>query len=394
MDAYASWSLLAQAEQTANDGGLSLALQWWLTAGVVALALAGLLAFNYLTRAGIVARATTKEVIRQPIFALLIALALVMLVMLTFLPYFSLGEDIKMLKDCGLATLLFCGLLLAVWSSSTSIAAEIEGKTTMTLLSKPVNRRQFVVGKYIGILQSVLWLLLPLSAAFLMLIYYKVGYDARESGSFDQTLHRWFDWVDVSGTRAIVINTVTVGLVALVALLAVVLRRRATSSAAFWTLAVVAGLVALGRFGLPLLRGADELPVIPAGPRLETTVHVLPALLLIVLETAVLTSVSVALSTRLPMVLNMVSCLAIFIVGHLTPVLVRTVFEQLEPVKFMAQLIATVLPSLEAFNTQSAVAKSTIIPPAYLGLSALYCAAYSTAAMLLAFILFEDRDLA
>jgi hypothetical protein len=102
----------------------------------------------------------------------------------------------------------------------------------------------------------------------------------------------------------------------------------------------------------------------------------------------------VALSTRLPMVLNMVSCLAIFIVGHLTPVLVKTVFEQLEPVRFMAQLIATVLPSLEAFNTQAAVAKSTIIPPAYLGLSALYCAAYSTAAILLAFILFEDRDLA
>ena len=68
----------------------------------------------------------------------------------TFLPFFSLGEDIKMLKDCGLATILISGLLLAVWTASTSIANEIEGKTAMTLLSKPINRRQFIVGKYIG----------------------------------------------------------------------------------------------------------------------------------------------------------------------------------------------------------------------------------------------------
>jgi ABC-type transport system involved in multi-copper enzyme maturation permease subunit len=360
----------------------------------VGLALAGLVLFNYLTRAGIVARATTKEVVRQPIFALLVALAVVMLVLLTFLPYFSLGEDIKMLTDCGLATLLFCGLLLAVWSSSTSIAGEIEGKTAMTLLSKPINRRQFVIGKYCGILQSALWLLLPLSLAFLTLIYFKVGYDARESGSFDETVHRMYDWVTVSGRTAWLVNGLTVGGLAVLGLWAVLAGRRVTRSPGFWILAVLLVAFVAVRIAFRLTRGVQELPALAIGPRLEATIHVLPALLLIVLEIAVLTAVSVALSTRLPMVLNMVSCLAIFIVGHLTPVLVKTVFEQLEPVRFMAQLIATVLPSLEAFNSQAAVAKSTIIPPAYLGLSAVYCAAYSAAAILLAFILFEDRDLA
>ncbi|HUG92472.1 MAG TPA: ABC transporter permease [Planctomycetaceae bacterium] len=394
METYAAWGLLAQADAVTAGDGWSPAVQWGLTGAVIALALAGLVAFNYLTRAGIVARATTKEVVRQPIFLLLLALALVMLVLLTFLPYFSLGEDIKMLKDCGLATLLFCGLLLAVWSSSTSIAAEIEGKTTMTLLSKPINRRQFVLGKYFGILQSVLWLLLPLSVAFVALIYFKVGYDARESGGYDPLVHRMFDWASVSGRAAWLANGLPVAAIAGLGLWATLAGRRATRSVGFWTLATLVTLFVAGRVALRLLRGLDELPVPAAGPRIEETIRILPALLLIGLEATVLTAVSVALSTRLPMVLNMVSCLAIFIVGHLTPVLVKTVFEQLEPVKFTAQLIATVLPSLEAFNTQSAVAKSTIIPPEYLGLSALYCAAYSTAAILLAFILFEDRDLA
>jgi hypothetical protein len=60
----------------------------------------------------------------------------------------------------------------------------------------------------------------------------------------------------------------------------------------------------------------------------------------------------------------------------------------------MARLIATVLPSLELFNISAAVATGTTVPPDYLGYSALYCASYCAAAILMAFILFEDRDLA
>ena len=63
-------------------------------------------------------------------------------------------------------------------------------------------------------------------------------------------------------------------------------------------------------------------------------------------------------------------------------------------VQFVARLIATGLPNLEHFNTQAAVATGTLVPPSYLGYAALYCGAFSLAAILLAFILFEDRDLA
>ena len=153
---------------------------WELTTVIGLLLLSGLVVFGYTTRAGIIARATTKEAIRQPVFLLTLTVAIAILVINTFLPFFSLGDDIKMLKDCGLATILICGLLIAVWTASTSIAEEIEGKTAMTLLSKPINRRQFVIGKYIGIVQSVLFLIVPLSACFLYLVYFKVGYDAVE----------------------------------------------------------------------------------------------------------------------------------------------------------------------------------------------------------------------
>jgi ABC-type transport system involved in multi-copper enzyme maturation permease subunit len=273
--------------------------------------------FCYMTRAGVIARATTKEAIRQPLFPLLMALALLVLVTNTFVPFFSFGEDYRMLIDCGLATILICGLLLAVWTSSTSIADEIEGKTAMTLLSKPINRRQFVLGKFIGIMVAVFWLILPLMVCFLALVYYKVGYDSRESANPDP---------ESSFKLMIMLNTI-------------------------------------------------------------------PGLVLSFFEICVLTSVSVAISTRVPMVVNMVTCFAIFVVGHVTSVMVERGVLHLEVVQFTARLIATALPNLELFKTEAA-STGTFVPPPYLGYAGLYCAAFSIAAIFLAFILFEDRDLA
>ena len=309
---------------------------WWVTGGTFLVVWLTIFVMGFTTQAGIVAKATTKEAVRQPVFFLMLLISAAILVLNTFLPFFSLGEDVKMLKDCGLATILISGLLLAVWTASSSIAAEIEGKTTMTLLSKPLNRRQFIIGKYLGILQAVLYLIVPLGIVFLALIYYKVGYDARESS---QTVPELFDWVSVG-----------------------------------W---------------LPF-----ELPT-PVHQRWISTTHILPVLVLIFFEAAILTAISVAISTRAPMVVNIVTCLAVYVVGHLAPVLVQVSTENqlLENVQFVARLIATVLPALANFDSQGAVATGVIVPPDYLMWAGLYCVAYSTVAILMAFILFEDRDL-
>jgi hypothetical protein len=102
----------------------------------------------------------------------------------------------------------------------------------------------------------------------------------------------------------------------------------------------------------------------------------------------------VAITTRLPMVVNLTVCFAVFVIGHLTPQLVQSGLGQLEFVTFMARFIATLLPSLELFNTSAAVATGDLVPPIYIGSAALYGLCYCAAAILLAFILFEDRDLA
>ena len=118
----------------------------WSLAWLVGLALLiGLLVFAYRTQAGIIARATTKEAIRQPLFFLLFLIAAAVLILNVFMPFFTLGDDIRELKNNGLATLLISGVLLTVWTAGNSITSEIEGKTAMTLLSKPIRMSSIVV---------------------------------------------------------------------------------------------------------------------------------------------------------------------------------------------------------------------------------------------------------
>ena len=130
--------------------------------------------------------------------------------------------------------------------------------------------------------------------------------------------------------------------------------------------------------------------------RLNAVATVLPGVVLSFFQVAVLSAISVAVATRLPMVVNLVICFAVFVVGNLTPMMVSQSEQviQNEYVTFVARLVATVLPSLESFNIYAALARGGAVPPAYLGWSLLYGAAYSVATICFAFILFEDRDLA
>ncbi|MEM1063605.1 MAG: ABC transporter permease, partial [Planctomycetota bacterium] len=301
--------LLAQVDDE-TLARVSASNEWVVTSAVVAAIVAGLFAFSKLTRAGVIASATTKEAVRQPLFLLLLGLAAVLLIVNTVLPFFSLGDDIKMFKDCGLATILVCGLLLATWTAGTSVADEIDGKTAMTLLSKPIDRRQFILGKYVGIAQATLLLTAILSVLFLFLIYYKVGYDAKESS---QSVPDWF------------VPT--------------------TTAAVFGEGSFLTGLLSEKIWWF-------------SPQRLAETLQILPGLLLICCETCVLAAIAVAIATRLPTILNITICFAIFVIGHLSPVLVLVPAETqaFEVVRFVAGRVATILPGLEWFNVQDSVA--------------------------------------
>src|SRR5260221_1682233 len=138
-----------------------------------------------------IATATAKEAIRQPAFFVLAFIASASLLASMVVPYFTFGEDIKMYKDTGLTTISFACLLLALLTASSTVAEEIDGKTAITLLSKPINRRQFIVGKFLGIALGVLALFIFLGSLFALAVPYKYNYDLRESAGTDSAGRQW-----------------------------------------------------------------------------------------------------------------------------------------------------------------------------------------------------------
>jgi ABC-type transport system involved in multi-copper enzyme maturation permease subunit len=295
---------------------------WAVGLGAI-VAVAMLLAVSWLLRllapkVAAIARTTAKEGLSQPLFYLLLLLGILALLLFPFIPYNTFGEDVKVLKDEGMTMIMLLAIILALWTASVSIAEEIEGRTALTLLSKPIGRRQFIFGKFLGILGPVTILFIVLGAVFLATVSYKVSYDARESALPDPT---WHDC-------------------------------------------------------------AQEME--------KTT----PGLVLALMETVVLTSISVAISTRLPMLPNLIISASIYILGHLAPMLLNSAMRQFEIVAFVARLFSTVLPVLDDFNIQAAIATGQKVPLAYLGWAGVYCLLYSSVAMLVALLLFEDRDLA
>ncbi len=264
--------------------------------------------------------ATFQSEVSQPIFYLIMASGIFFIVVSIFLPYNTFGEDIKMYKDSGLTLIRVLAIFVAIWASSKSVAEEIEGRTALTVLSKPVGRRQFIMGKIMGISQVIALIFIVLGIWFIFWTGYKPVYDAVET----------------------------------------------SRTSVEWTESFM-----------------------------EST-SVIPALALAFLEAFLFVVISVMISTRLGILPNLVICFAIYILGHMTPLLVLSskVVNNFEPVVFFGRLIAIVFPVLDNFNVEAAIMTNSSVPISYMLISTLYAFLYGTIAVLLSLVFFEDRDLA
>ncbi|MBC7835167.1 MAG: ABC transporter permease subunit [Phycisphaerales bacterium] len=106
-----------------------------------------------------IARNTFVESVRQPIYFILLAICGIAQILTTWGTGFSMGYtesgevsgDDKMLLEIGLATVFVCGMLLAAFIATAVVSREIENKTVLTVVSKPVSRPVLIVGKYLGV---------------------------------------------------------------------------------------------------------------------------------------------------------------------------------------------------------------------------------------------------
>ena len=127
-----------------------------------------------------IARNTFRESVRQPVVLIINGVAVFLLIMANPLSAYTLEDDQRMLLDIGLATIFAAGSILAAFVASDAISREIDDKTVLTVVSKPVPRPVLVVGKFLGILGVLLMSVLLQSFVFMLAEYHTVLQTVRD----------------------------------------------------------------------------------------------------------------------------------------------------------------------------------------------------------------------
>jgi hypothetical protein len=297
----------------------------------------------------VIARHTFREAVVQPIYSLLLGIGAVVLMIFAVLPFFTLGEDAVMYKAVALDVILLPVLIATLFATSKSIYEEIEDRTMLTLMSKPVRRWEVLLGKYLGIVLSAALAVGVLGIILGLCVWFRVPGDYQ-------------------------LNT----------------------------------------------RSVDEFEILRIRQwRLMHVASVLPSLVAVWLQISVLAAISVALSTRFSLVVNLPVVILLYLAGNLSRFLDDAVSGRGPLAKALAWVLATVLPYLEVFDLReksvyakvkwndtflgirlpssgfagdiNAVWLSSIWADA--GMSLFYAAAYATAALAVGLLLFESREL-
>ena len=314
-----------------------------------------------------IARNAFLESIRQPIHAVLICAALLALVLNVNLAGYTLEDDNKLLVDLGLSTLFLSGLLMAAFTATSVLSREIENKTVLTVVSKPVPRPQVVVGKFLGVAAAIATAYWLLAAVFLLTVRHRVQSSVREEDIFDPPV--------------VTFGLLAIGLTFLIAGLANYLYRwsfPATFSIVGAVLATVAwGLVScVSRWWRLQAPGTDFDPQLAIG------------LALVFEAIIVLAAIAIAASTRLGQIPTLLVCVGVFLVG-----LVGEYFLSLASAgQGWLRPLAAVVPNLQFFWPADALTQGSTITLGHLGTVTAYAACLIAAAMSLAVILFQQRD--
>jgi ABC-type transport system involved in multi-copper enzyme maturation permease subunit len=116
---------------------------------------------------------TFKEAIRDRILFLLLFFAAVCIISSRVLALLTVGDKIKIITDVGLASISIFGVLMAILMGTGLVYKEIDKRTIYTLLSKPIHRYQFLLGKYFGLILTLFVMLVLMALIFLALIFFQ-----------------------------------------------------------------------------------------------------------------------------------------------------------------------------------------------------------------------------
>ncbi|MGA3163307.1 MAG: hypothetical protein ABSD77_03815 [Verrucomicrobiota bacterium] len=244
------------------------------------------------------------ELVRQPVFLLLMTASVFFEIFLAVPYYFAFGDEPKLVENSVLAVMLLSGLFGAVLSASASLAHEIRRGTALAVLSKPVGRAQFFLAKYAG-----------LAAALTVLTYVNlIGVLLASRMAFDA-----YGKTDVAALLIFMAGTAAA--YGLAGFSNFFLRRPFVSDAVF-ALVVFATLAAFIIF-----RFTKQMESVNEVAHVDW--RLVPAGILILFALWILAALALACSTRLDTIPTLAVCSAFFLIGLMSDYLLG---QRAEPV--------------------------------------------------------------
>lgn len=334
-----------------------------------------------------IARNTFFESIRQPVLLVVLVVCTILVVLSNPFSAYTLMDDNKMFVDIGLSTIFMGGAILSAFIASNVITREIHNKTVLTVVSKPVSRSIFVLGKYCGVAGAQI-----LAMAFLTLVFMLV-----EIHGVQQTVTTPYHLpVIFFGSGAIILG----------------------AAAGIWcnyfygwvfssTFAVLTTPMLLIAYVLALLFNHE---FVPQSPEIAFKWNLWIAVFMVVLGELVLTAIAVAASTRFGQIMTLLITIGLFLLGLLSDWIfarrinaMHEVFESLgqtatSPIDgvhlefWFFKAIYAVVPNFQVFWLADAITQGSRIPVDYLAWTIPYGFLLIVIALCLAVVLFQRRE--
>lgn len=312
-----------------------------------------------------IAKNTFIETLRQPVYTIIIVAALLLFIISPSISMYTMSDDNKLLRELGLSTLFLASLFIAIFAASGAVAEEIENKTILTVLSKPVQRPVFIFAKFLGVAGAVALGHYICTIALLMAIRHGVL----------ESVNDPVDWT-VIGTGAIIVLLTLL----LSAFLNYVYDWKTTSTA----------MVLLALFctiGIIFLAFIDENWKFNPANNGINIVDIYGSVLLF-LATLIMAALAIALSTRFNIVVTLSGCVGMFLLGLISD----WVFGELAKSHLWAKICYFALPNLQVFWISDAIYEGSVVPAKYILITALYAICYSAGILALAVALFQKRQ--
>ncbi len=318
-----------------------------------------------------IAKVTFLQIIRQPIYGVLLLVALGLMTIAPSITGFTMDDDTKMLQDLCLSTILLTGLLMSAFGAAGAISSEIEDQTILTIVSKPINRLAFITGKFMGVMGALL-----LANIFMLLVFLLVLRHGVLSAAYMQR-----DMPVIAfGLSAAAITLIVAGLL---------------NYLFDWQFAPTAmGL------GLPLMLFAviisgffdKQWHIQPFGK--GYSVEVIKACILLTLAVWILAGICLVCSTRLNVVWTLVICFIILCFGmvwdHYVWPHVLNSNNTLSKLSWSA--VYGAIPNFQSFWMLDALDTDKAIPWRYVLYAGEYAICYILAMLFLAYTFFLERQ--